>query len=221
MLPATRRSRYAPALAMADCRWQSSSSANPFKSRPYSGSPTLLRKQRRTAAGGLHWSRSETRIPRRVAVKHALLVFGIGILSGRFAGLEQQPREPDLRLLRFPADELDQKHPLVAIVEEKTHLGPDGRKGLDDARPLDAPCTTLALSAIDKQLVPDGRLVNVSLQPAIETKGMVEVEIEEADNRLGKGVQATDSGNLEGAINFRPERRAKHKGLGVSHSTPF
>jgi len=64
-------------------------------------------------------------------------------------------------------------------------------------------------------------MVNVSLQPAIETESVVEVEIEEADNRLGKGVQAAGSGDLEGAIDFWLERRAKNEGLGLSHSTPF
>ena len=44
---------------------------------------------------------------------------------------------------------------------------------------------------------------------AIETESVVEVEIEEADNRLRKGVQAAGSRDLEGAIDFRPERRAK------------
>jgi hypothetical protein len=63
-------------------------------------------------------------------------------------------------------------------------------------------------------------MVNVSLQPTVETESVVEVEIEEADNRLGKGVQAAGSRDLEG-LDFRFERRAKDKGLGLSHSTPF
>ena len=115
---------------------------------------------------------------------------------------EQQPGESDLRLLRFSANERDQKHPFVAVVEEKTHLGFDRRKGRGDARPLDAPCTTLALSEIDKQLVPGRGIVNVSFQRAIETKSVIEVEIEEADNRLGEGVQAAGSRDLKGAIDF-------------------
>jgi hypothetical protein len=64
-------------------------------------------------------------------------------------------------------------------------LAPDRWKGLDDACPLDAPGTTIALSEIDKQIVPGRRTVNVSLRPAIEAESVVEVEIEEADNRLG------------------------------------
>jgi hypothetical protein len=108
-------------------------------------------------------------------------------LGRSFAGGEQQPGEPDLRLLRFSADELDQKHPFVAIIEEKTHPGPDRRENLGDARPLDTPCVILALSEIDKQLITGRRTVNVSLQPAVKTKSVVEVEIEEADYRLGEG----------------------------------
>ena len=50
---------------------------------------------------------------------------------------------------------------------------------------------------------------------------MVEVEIEEADNRLGQGVQAAGRGDLEVTIDFRLERRAKDERLGLSHSTPL
>jgi hypothetical protein len=131
------------------------------------------------------------RHPRTVVTDRALFVFGIRILGRRLPGGDRQSGESDLRLLWFSADELDQKHPFVAIVEERTHLRADRRKSLGDTRPLDAPCFILALSKIDKQLVADRRTVNVSLQPAIKTEGVVEVEIEEADNRLCQGPGCT------------------------------
>src|SRR5215831_9369671 len=119
-----------------------------------------------------------------------LLVLRIGVLGGRLPSRDQQPRKLGLRLLRPSFDELDQKFPFVAVVEEESHLGPDRRKGLDDTRPLDAPCVSFALSDIDKELIPDGRIVNVSLQLAVEAERMVEVEIEGADNRLCEAVEA-------------------------------
>src|SRR5262249_37225980 len=130
----------------------------------------------------------------------------------------QQSRKPDLRLLRFSADEFDQEYPFVAVVEEKSQLRPNQRESLADARPLDASCLTLALSHIDKQLVADGSIINVSLQFAVEPKRVVEVEIEEADNRVREGIQAACTCDLEVPTDFRAERRAKNEGLCLSHS---
>ncbi len=98
-----------------------------------------------------------------LTAKGALLV--LGVLGGRLPSRTQQPGKLDLRILRLSLDELDQKFPFVAVVEEESHLGPDRRKGRDDTRPFDPPCVTLALSDIDKELIPDGRIVNVSLLP--------------------------------------------------------
>src|SRR5882724_4452878 len=79
-----------------------------------------------------------------LTAKGALLVLGIGVLGGRLPNRDQQPGKLDLRLLRLSFDELDQKYPFVAVVEEESHLGPDRRKDLDDTRPFDTPCVTLA-----------------------------------------------------------------------------
>src|SRR5204863_7863275 len=83
-------------------------------------------------------------------VERALLVLGVGILDGRLPNRAQQPGKLNLRLPRFSFDELDQKYPFVAIVEEEPHLGSVLRSGLDDARPLDASCGNLALNHVQK-----------------------------------------------------------------------
>ena len=111
-----RRSRCAQALVTADCRSRSNSSqavpgADPIPHcRPLREDHPMPRP-----APGAH--RRLRRYWTKVAAGHALLAFGIRILGRCFAGREQQPGEPDLRVLRFSADELDQKRPLVAIVE--------------------------------------------------------------------------------------------------------
>jgi len=138
-----------------------------------------------------------------LTAEDALLVLRIEVLGGRLPSRDQQPRKLGLRLLRLSIDELDQKFPFVAVVEEESHLGPDRRKGLDDTRPLDAPCVSLALSDIDKELISDGRIVNVSLQLAVEAERVVEVEIEGADNRLCEGVEAACACDLDVPIDFR------------------
>jgi hypothetical protein len=113
-----------------------------------------------------------------LSVERALLVLRVGILDGRLPSRTQQPGKLNLRLPRFSFDELDQKYPFVAVVEEKSHLRSDLREGLDDTRPLDASCPTLALTDINKQLVLDRRIVNVCLQPAVKSESVIEVEIE-------------------------------------------
>src|SRR6266849_409725 len=65
------------------------------------------------------------------------------------------------------------------------------------------------------------RIVNVSVQLAVEAERVVEVEIEGADNRLREGVEAACTCDLEGSIDFRRERSAKNEGLGLSHSARF
>ena len=141
--------------------------------------------------------------------KGASLVLRIGVLGGRLPSRDQQPGELDLRILRLSFHERDQKFPFIAIVEEESHLGPDQRKGLDDACPLDAPCVPLALSDIDKELIPDGRIVNVPLELVLEAERVVEIE----------GADCTC--DLDVPIDFRPQRSAKNEGLGLSHSGHF
>ena len=80
---------------------------------------------------------------------------------------------------------------------------PTDGKALMTTRPLDAPCVSLALSDIDKELIPDGRIVNVTLQLAVEAERVVEVEIEGADNRLCEGVEAACACDLDVPIDFR------------------
>jgi hypothetical protein len=82
-------------------------------------------------------------------------VLWIGVLGRSLSGRHQQPGKLYLRLAGLSLDELDQKFPFVAVVEEESHLGPDRREGLDDARPLDAPSLIRTLSHIDKQLKPN------------------------------------------------------------------
>ena len=62
------------------------------------------------------------------------------------------------------------------------------------------------------------RVVNVSLQPAVKPEGVIEVEIEKADNSLREGIQAARSCDLEVPMDFGLQRRAKNEGLGLSHS---
>src|SRR5207253_5443865 len=74
----------------------------------------------------------------------ASLVFRIRVLGGRLPGRDQQPGKLDLRLLGLALNELDQKFPSVAVVEEESHLSPGRRESLIDPRPLDAPCLALS-----------------------------------------------------------------------------
>ena len=105
-----------------------------------------------------NWTRpARFRLNAILTAKGALPVLRIWVSGGRLPSRDQQPGKLDLRLLRLSFDELNQKFPFVAVVEEESHLGPERRKGLEDTCPLDAPCVTLALSDIDKELIPDGR----------------------------------------------------------------
>ena len=146
----------------------------------------------------------------------ASVVLWIRVLGGRLSGRDQQPGKLDLRLLRLPFDEFDQKFPSVAVVEEESHLGPDRWEGLDDTRPLDASCLTLALSHIDEQFISHGRREDVSLQLAVEAERVIKVEIEGPDDRLREFVQAARILDLERSIDFRRKRSAKNQKISDS-----
>src|SRR5215211_770142 len=148
----------------------------------------------------------------------ASAVLWIAILWRRLSRGYQQPRKLDLRLLRLALDELDEEFPAVAIVEEKSHFRPDRWEGFDHASSLDASCFTLALPHVDEQFIPDGRVVDISFQPAVEPERVIEVEVEALDDRLRERIQAARLRDLEGSIDLRRERRSKDQGFGSSHA---
>jgi hypothetical protein len=84
-------------------------------------------------------------------------------------------------------------------------------------RSLEASCDAVSFTHIDKQLIPDGGIENVSLQLAVEAEGVIKVESKARNDRLGKCVQRALARYLEGPIDFRLKRRTKFKSLSFSH----
>lgn len=130
---------------------------------------------------------------------------GVGVLCGCLSRRGHQSRKLDPGLPWLAFDELDQELPLVAVVEEESHLGSGGRERVDDSRLLDTASRALAIFHIDEQLVPDRRIVDVSLELAVEAECVIEIEIKACDYRLRELIEGDGVGDLKCTMRLGPE----------------
>src|SRR5215470_12821064 len=132
----------------------------------------------------------------------------------------------DLRVLHAPLprvlpDHLDQKLPVVAVVEQKRHLVANLWEGLVDARALNAAGVARVSNIIHvgEQLVSDWRAEDAPFQQAVEPERVIEIEAVCRNDRGSEIVELLVARNFDVPIELRIKGHAKHKGTGICHWT--